>query len=86
MADNILIKNGIKLMNIKETIENYIIKNTNELMSKYKIKEIGIAVPGTIKDGIILMQMVYGIRDEGSCYIYEEKNNSFINDCNSELM
>ena len=40
--------------NIKETIENYIIKNTNELMSKYKIKEIGIAVPGTIKDGIIL--------------------------------
>lgn len=32
------------------------------------------------------MQMVYGIRDEGSCYIYEEKNNSFINDCNSELM
>ena len=30
--------------NIKETIENYIIKNTNELMSKYKIKEIGISL------------------------------------------
>ena len=47
--------------NIKETIENYIIKNTNELMSKYKIKEIGIAVPGTIKDGIILKSVNLGV-------------------------
>lgn len=49
--------------NIKETIENYIIKNTNELMSKYKIKEIGIAVPGTIKDGIILKSVNLGVSD-----------------------
>ena len=49
--------------NIKETIENYIIKNTNELMSKYKIKEIGIAVPGTIKDGIILKSVNLGVLD-----------------------
>ena len=48
---------------IKETIENYIIKNTNELMSKYKIKEIGIAVPGTIKDGIILKSVNLGVSD-----------------------
>lgn len=47
--------------NIKETIENYIIKNTNELMSKYKIKEIGIDVPGTIKDGIILKSVNLGV-------------------------
>ena len=47
--------------NIRETIENYIIKNTNELMSKYKIKEIGIAVPGTIKDGIILKSVNLGV-------------------------
>lgn len=49
--------------NIKETIENYIIKNTNELMSKYKIKEIGIAVPGTIKDDIILKSVNLGVSD-----------------------
>lgn len=47
--------------NIKETIENYIIKNTNELTSKYKIKEIGIAVPGTIKDGIIIKSVNLGV-------------------------
>ena len=47
--------------NIKETIENYIIKNTNELMLKYKIKETGIAVPGTIKDGIILKSVNLGV-------------------------
>ena len=47
--------------NIKETIENYIIKNTNELVLKYKIKEIGIAVPGTIKDGIILKSVNLGV-------------------------
>lgn len=47
--------------NIKETIENYIIKNTNELTSKYKIKKIGIAVPGTIKDGIIIKSVNLGV-------------------------
>ena len=30
-------------------------------MSKYKIKEIGIAVPGTIKDGIILKSVNLGV-------------------------
>ena len=34
---------------IKTSIETYIVKNVKELMEKYKIKEIGIAVPGTIK-------------------------------------
>ena len=47
--------------NIKETIENYIIKNTNELMSKYKIKEIGIAVPGTIRGTTILKSVNLGV-------------------------
>ena len=49
--------------NIKETIENYIIKNTNDLMSKYKIKEIGIAVPGTIKGGSIVKSVNLGVSD-----------------------
>lgn len=33
---------------IKTSIESYIIKNVKSLMEKYKISEIGIAVPGTI--------------------------------------
>lgn len=47
--------------NIKESIESYIIKNVNELTQKYKIKEIGIAVPGTIKDTTILKSVNLGI-------------------------
>ncbi len=33
---------------IKTSIESYIIKNVKSIMEKYKISEIGIAVPGTI--------------------------------------
>lgn len=33
---------------IKNSIETYIIKNVKELSKKYKVTEIGIAVPGTI--------------------------------------
>ena len=39
---------------IKTSIETYIVKNVKELMEKYKIKEIGIAVPGTIKSTEII--------------------------------
>ena len=61
--------------NIKETIENYIIKNTNELMSKYKIKEIGIAVPGTIKDGIILKSVNLGVSNYNIIDNFKKKIN-----------
>ena len=47
--------------NIKESIESYIIKNVNELTQKYKIKEIGIAVPGTIKGTTILKSVNLGV-------------------------
>ena len=33
---------------IETAIESYIIKNVKDLKEKYKISEIGIAVPGTI--------------------------------------
>ena len=40
--------------NIQKSIEEYIIKNVTEFIKKYKIELIGIAAPGTIKDGVIL--------------------------------
>ena len=40
--------------NIKKTIEEYIIEKTKMLQEKYKITSIGIAVPGTIENGVIL--------------------------------
>ena len=39
---------------IKKSIEDYIISNSLEFMKKYKIQSIGIAMPGTAVDGIIL--------------------------------
>ena len=44
----------IEKQNIQKSIEEYIIKNIEQFAKKYKIELIGIAVPGTIKDGIIL--------------------------------
>lgn len=40
--------------NIKKTIEEYIIEKTKMLQEKYKITLMGIAVPGTIENGVIL--------------------------------
>lgn len=40
--------------NIKKTIEEYIIEKTKMLQEKYEITSIGIAVPGTIENGVIL--------------------------------
>lgn len=40
--------------NIKKTIEEYIVEKTKMLQEKYKITSIGIAVPGTIENGVIL--------------------------------
>lgn len=40
--------------NIKKTIEEYIVEKTKMLQEKYKITSIGIAMPGTIENGVIL--------------------------------
>lgn len=40
--------------NIKQFIEKEIITNTKQLIKKYNIEEIGIAVPGVVKDQKIL--------------------------------
>jgi possible glucokinase len=48
---------------IKNIIESYIIKNVKEFSSKYKITEIGIAVPGTIKKEQILKSVNLGVKE-----------------------
>ena len=40
--------------NIKKTIEEYIIEKTKMLQEKYKITSMGIAIPGTMENGVIL--------------------------------
>ena len=48
---------------IKTSIESYIIKNVKEIIQKYKIKEIGIAVPGTIKGTAIIKSVNLGVKN-----------------------
>lgn len=48
---------------VKSIIESYIIKNVKEFSSKYKITEIGIAVPGTIKKEQILKSVNLGVKE-----------------------
>ncbi len=49
--------------NIKTSIENYIIENVKDLTEKYKTKEIGIAVPGTIKGTAIIKSVNLGVKN-----------------------
>ena len=49
--------------NIKEIIETYIIKNVKDYSEKYKITEIGIAVPGTICNKKIIKSVNLGIEN-----------------------
>lgn len=49
--------------NIKEIIEDYIIKNVKELNRKYEITEIGIAAPGTIYGNKIVKSVNLGLDD-----------------------
>ncbi len=48
---------------IKTSIENYIIKNVKDFTEKYKIKEIGISVPGTIKGTVIMKSVNLGVKN-----------------------
>lgn len=52
---------------IENTIEEYIIRNVKELSEKYKISEIGIAVPGTVttKKSEILKSVNLGVSNYG---------------------
>ena len=48
---------------IKTSIESYIIKNVKDLREKYKISEIGIAVPGTIYGTEIIKSVNLGVNN-----------------------
>jgi len=49
--------------NIKKSIEEYIIDNVGEFTKKYKITDIGIAIPGTISEQKILKSVNLQIKD-----------------------
>lgn len=59
--------------NIKKVINEYVIDNVNILKEKYDITNIGIAIPGTIKEGIIVKSVNLGIENYP---IVEELKNS----------
>lgn len=54
---------GNEKKEIKKTIETYIFDNVNKLSKKYKITEIGIAIPGTVNDKKIIKSVNLGINE-----------------------
>lgn len=54
---------GIAKRLIKSTIEETIISNIKEYEKNYKITEIGIAVPGSVKNDKILKSVNLGLKD-----------------------
>ena len=49
--------------NITGFIEKYVTENVNEFIKKYKIKSIGIAIPGTLNETSIIKSVNLGIED-----------------------
>ncbi len=49
--------------NIKNTIEEYIIKNVKEFMKKYEISKIGMAIPGTVNENTIIKSVNLNIEN-----------------------
>lgn len=49
--------------NIKESINNFIVENVNELREKYRVTEIGIAIPGTVYNNEIKKSVNIGIEN-----------------------
>ncbi len=54
---------GIEKKKIKETIVSYIIENVRLLSQKHKITGIGIAIPGTVSNGVIVKSVNLGIKN-----------------------
>ena len=49
--------------NIKKVIEKYIFEKTENFLKQYKVTEIGIAIPGTVKDGIVVKSVNLGLKN-----------------------
>lgn len=58
---------------IKKSIEDYIISNTLEFMKKYKIQSIGIAMPGTAINGVIVSSGNVGVKNYNLTEKLQEK-------------
>lgn len=54
---------SIEKKQIKKSIEEYIVENIELLGKKYKITEIGIAIPGTVENGVVLKSVNLGIKN-----------------------
>lgn len=67
--NNIIVENIEKRLmskdkeNIKESIESFIVENVLQLKKKYDISEIGIAVPGTVTEKIIVKSVNLGVEN-----------------------
>ena len=49
--------------NIKKVIEEYIVQTVERFEKEYKITEIGIAIPGTVENGMIIKSVNLGIEN-----------------------
>ena len=49
--------------NIKKVIEEYIVQTVERFEKDYKITEIGIAIPGTVANGMIIKSVNLGIEN-----------------------
>lgn len=54
---------NIEKQNIKKSIEEYIISQTNQWRQKYEIEEVGIGMPGWTKNGVVMSSGNLGIKD-----------------------
>ena len=59
----------------KKSIEDYIVENTKNLIKKYKITEMGIAIPGTISNGVIVKSVNLGLENYNIVEELKEKIN-----------
>ena len=70
--------------NIEEVIENFIVEKVNDFENKYEIESIGIAVPGSAKNGVILKTINLGIENFDIAKMLNQKLNKPVtvrNDC-----
>lgn len=59
--------------NIKNEIETYIVKNVQELIKKYEIKKIGISVPGTVQNNLIIKSVNLGVENYNLVHNLQKK-------------
>lgn len=50
-------------VNIKKTIEEYIIEKSNDFLHKYTVTELGIAIPGTVKNNCVEKSVNLGLNN-----------------------